>query len=311
MNEKIPFCFIIVSISCCLLCLAPSAFSQENRVDGAAGNESGFSLLAAYMHQFDANVDRWGDFRVDNYFLSANGIKRQSDVLSFGVGVTYNLSNYSFSDTGVAPVLKPWDQLHFLNLSVTGIYNPDNKWKLFIAPSLGVAAESGADWGNSLVYGGIVWTSFRFNPELALGLGAGLFSKPEEFSTFPVIVIDWKISDRVRLSNPLNEGVTGPAGLEMSYKFDGGTSVAAGGSYRSQRFRLDDSGGVPGGVGENQGFPVWLKLATKVGAKGTLSFLGGVIAGGKLTIEDSGGNKVEKQNYDASPFLSSTVSFRF
>ena len=311
MNPKTPFCFILISICCCLLCFAAPASSQEVRVSGRTGNDIRFSLLAAYMHQFDAALDNGGDFRMDKYFLRMDGSKRQSDVLSLGVGLTYDLSNYSFSGTAVDPILNSWDQVHALNLSVTGIYSPDDKWKLFVAPSLGVAAESGADWGDSLVYGGIVWTSFRVTPELALGLGAGLFSKPEEFSAFPVIVIDWKISDRVRLSNPPNEGVTGPAGLEMSYKFDGGSSVSAGGSYRSQRFRLDDSGVVRGGVCEDKGFPVWLKLSTKIGAKGTLSFLGGVIAGGELAIEDSQGNKVEEQNYDASPFLSSAFLLRF
>jgi hypothetical protein len=263
------------------------------------------------MHQFDTSLQKGGDFRVDKYLLRLDGAKRHSDLLRFGVGVSYDVNDYSFSDTAVAPFVHPWDQVHVLNLSVNGIYSPDDKWKMFVAPSVGVAAESGADWADSLVYGGIVWTSYRFTPELVLGLGAGLFSKPEDVSAFPVIVIDWKISEHVRLSNPLNEGVTGPAGLEMSYKFGEDSSVAAGGSYRSQRFRLDDSGVVRNGVGEDKGFPVWLKLATKVGAKGNLSVLGGVIAGGKLTIEDCQGNTVEEQNYDASPFLSLTFSFKF
>ncbi len=311
MNGKIPFCRIIALICWCLFCCAAPASTQELRVGDRPGSETGLSLLAAYAHQFDATLHTGGDFHVDRYFLRMDGFKRHSDVLSLGVGVAYDVSDYSFSGNAAVPVRTPWDQVHVLTLSATGMYSPDEKWRLFVAPSLGVAAGSGADWGDSLVYGGILWTSFRCTPDLVVGLGAGLFSKPEEFSAFPVVVIDWKISDRMRLSNPLYDGVTGPAGLELSYKFDGGSSVAAGGSYRSQRFRLDDSGGVRGGVGEDQGFPLWLKLSTRVGAQGTLNFLGGVIAGGKLTLEDSHGNTVEEQDYDASPFLSSTFSFKF
>lgn len=311
MNKKLLFCCILVSVCGCLLCRAAPASSQEMRPGGSSGNETGLSLSAAYTHRFDAPLDRGGDFRVDSYFLRLDGMKRQSDVLRLGVGVTYDLSDYSYSDRAAPPGRKPWDRVHLLTCTAPAIYGPDENWKLFIAPSLGVAAESGADWGDALVYGGIFWTSYRFTPALALGLGAGLFSKPEEFSAFPVIVIDWNISERVRLSNPSNEGVTGPAGLELSYRFDGGSSVAAGWSYRSQRFRLDDSGAVPGGVGEDRGFPVWLKLSARVGTHGTLGLRGGVVAGGQLVVEDSHGNRVEEQDYDASPFLSASMSFKF
>lgn len=263
------------------------------------------------MHQFDTDLDGGGDFRVDRLFLRADGRKRLSDTLALGIGINYDFNDYSFSDAAFAPAGKPWDQVHALNFSLSSLFSLDREWKLFIAPSVGVAAASGADWGDSLVYGGIIWTSYRFNPELVLGLGAGLFSKQNEFTAFPIIVVDWKISDHVRLTNPLNQGPTGPAGLEISYLFDVGSSVAMGGAYRSLRFRLDDSGTVPGGIGEDKAFPLWIKFSTRIGTGGTLSFLGGAMVGGKLTLEDSRGNKVMDRDYESSPFLSATLSFKF
>jgi hypothetical protein len=287
------------------------ASSQEMGAPSSTEREPGLSLSASYMHQFDTGLDRNGDFRVDRFLFRGDWRKRQSENFSFGIGVNYDFNDYSFSDTAHNPIGNPWDQVHTLNFSASSLFTLDKNWKVFVAPSVGVAAESGADWGDAIVYGGIAWTSYRFSPSLALGLGAGLFSKAEEVTAFPVIVVDWKITDRVRLSNPLHPGPTGPAGLELSYAFDGGSTVAVGGAYRSLRFRLDDSGTVAGGVGEDRAFPLWARFSTKLSKTGTLNFLGGAMVGGKMTLEDSSGNEVADENYDASPFLAATLSFRF
>lgn len=311
MNRCTSFCCALCSIFFSLLCFAEPAASQETGPPGRPAGATGLSLSASYLHQFDADIDGGGDVRVDRYFLRLDKSRRQSETLTLGVGFQYDLADYSFSDAAAAPGAAPWDQVNALTLSATSIYSPDRNWKFFMAPSVGVAAASGADWSDSLVYGGILWSSYRITPDIAVGLGAGLFSKQEEFSAFPVIVVDWKISDRLRLSNPRNEGPTGPAGLELTYRFDHGASVAAGGAYRSLRFRLDDDGTVSGGIGEDRAFPLWVKFSTRLGEKGTLSVLGGAMAGGTLTIEDRHGTTVQEQDYDVAPFLSATLSLRF
>lgn len=311
MNRNRSFYSLRYSIVCCLLCLAASAASQETGPLGKPAGNPGLSLSASYLHQFDAGLDGGGDFSVDRYFLRLDGVDRQSDTLSLGAGVHYDMADYSFSGMGAVPGGAPWDQVHAFTLSASSIYSPDNNWKFFLAPSIGVAAASGADWSDSLVYGGIVWSSYRIDPALTVGFGAGLFSKQDQFSSFPVIVVDWKISDRLRLTNPRNEGPTGPAGLELTYKIDDRSTVATGGAYRSLRFRLDDNGPIPGGIGEDRAFPLWIKLSTGVGTNGSLSLLGGAMVGGELAIEDDHGNTVQEQDFDTAPFLSATMSFKF
>jgi hypothetical protein len=64
-------------------------------------------------------------------------------------------------------------------------------------------------------------------------------------------------------------------------------------------------------VGEDRAFPLWARFSTKLGKTGTLNFLGGAMVGGKMTLEDSSGNEVVDENYDASPFLAATVTFKF
>jgi len=293
-----------------LLSTAAVALSQDTVMNIGQERDAGFSVSASYVHQFDTDIGRSGEFRLDRALIRSDWKRKMSETVTLGVGAHYDYSDYSFTGRLNDQIADPWDEVHALNLSVSALFTLDKNWKLFVAPSVGVAAGSGADWGDSMVYGGTVWASYRFSPSLTLGLGAGVFSKPEEVSAFPLIIVDWKITDRLRLANPLQAGPTGPAGLELSYAFNDFT-IAAGGAYRSARFRLDDHGPVSDGVGEDKSFPLWARFSAKLGKAGTLGLYGGAMVGGKMTIEDSRGHEISDESYDASPFLAATVSFKF
>ena len=293
-----------------LFVTAAIAFPQDEGKTSSQERDAGFSVSASYIHQFDTDIGRSGEFRLDRVLARADGKRKISEAVRLGIGANYDYSDYSFTGTLNDQIADPWNEVHALNLSVSALFDLDRNWMLFVAPSVGVAAEAGADWGDSMGYGGIVWTSYRFSPSLTLGLGAGVFSKPEEVSAFPLIIVDWKITDRLRMANPLQAGPTGPAGLELSYTFNDFT-IAAGGSYRSARFRLDDHGPVSNGVGEDRSFPLWVRFSAKVGKAGTLGLYSGAMVGGKMTIEDSRGHKIFDESYDASPFIAATISFKF
>lgn len=289
---------------------AAIAFPQDADKNTSRERDAGFSVSASYIHQFDTDIGRSGEFRLDRALIRADWKKKMSETVTLGIGANYDYSDYSFTGKLNDQIANPWNEVHAPNLSVSALFDLDRNWKLFVAPSAGAAAESGADWGDAMVYGGIVWTSYSFSPSLTLGLGAGVFSKPEKISVFPLIIVDWKITDRLRMANPLQAGPTGPAGLELSYTLNDFT-VATGGAYRSARFRLDDHGPVPNGVGEDRSFPLWVRFSAKVGKTATLGLYSGAMVGGKMTIEDSRGDKISDESYDASPFLAATISFKF
>ena len=293
-----------------LLSTAAAALSQDTAMNIGQERDGGFSFSASYVHQFDTDIGSNGQFRLDRALIRSDWKRKMNETVTLGIGANYDYGDYSFTGTQTHQIADPWNEVHALNLTVSALFDLDKNWKLFVAPSVGVAAESGADWGDSLVTGGIAWASYRFSPSLTLGLGAGVFRKPEEVSAFPLIIVDWKITDRLRLANPLQAGPTGPAGLELSYAFNDFT-IAAGGSYRSARFRLDDHGPVSDGVGEDRSFPLWARFSAKLGKAGTLGIYGGAMVGGKMTIEDRSGHKISDERYDASPFLSATISFKF
>jgi hypothetical protein len=87
--------------------------------------------------------------------------------------------------------------------------------------------------------------------------------------------------------------------------------LAIGGSYRFYRFRLDDKSAVPNGIGDNKFVVAFLRVQRKLGKNFAIDLAGGALFAGKLSIEDSTGDKLGSDNYDPSPFLALTLAGKF
>ena len=88
----------------------------------------------------------------------------------------------------------------------------------------------------------------------------------------------------------------------------GGTGLAAGAGYRSERFRLNNSGFFGDGIGESSAIPAWVRISRSVGKNFNLDIYGGVMFGGKLSIDDSNGNRLTSEDYNPAPFLALALS---
>jgi hypothetical protein len=186
-----------------------------------------------------------------------------------------------------------------------------NGWSYGVAPTVEWSRENGADWGDSLIYGAVFSATRVVDPDRRIGIGLGAFSQIEETRVFPLVLVDWRLSERWRLVNPLPSGPVGPAGLELDYRFDNGWNLGLGLAYRSIRFRLDEDGPVPGGVGEENGVPVFLRASTRFGAQSTFMAYAGAMVSGELELEDADGNGIDQQSFDPSALLGVLLSTRF
>jgi hypothetical protein len=144
-----------------------------------------------------------------------------------------------------------------------------------------------------------------------LGAGVGIFSRLEEVSYFPMVVIDWNITEQLRLSNPFHGGPTGPAGLELSYALDQSWEIAFGGAYRSLRFRLNDEGIASNSIFQEKAVPVWGRITSRFGSQVKVDLNAGAFLSGKLKIENQDGHEISEDQYDAAPFIALTVSLTF
>jgi hypothetical protein len=230
------------------------------------------NLTALAIHQFNSDLDKGGDVRVNRYFFQFDWNKRISNTLHTGISLHYNLHDYSFSESSSLWELKTLEKVHSVGLGIKFMYMIDEDWRLFIVPSLEFSGESGAELNDSLIYGGIVATAYRISPDLSIGAGIGIFSRLEEISVFPMIVIDWKINDKLRLSNPFRGGPSGPAGLELSYAINKNWELGLGSAYRSFRFRLNEEGTASNGIFQDRAVPAWGRLSWNSGSQVKIDF---------------------------------------
>jgi hypothetical protein len=272
-------------------------------------NWQGFVSLTP-VYQGNADLDHGGDFSVGGAILRGGVSKDLGGGNRAGVTLSYDYLNYSFSNSG-AFGREPWNIVQRYGVSVPLSFEVGDGWSVGVAPSVDWFKENGASSSDSLTWGAIVSGSRRFEGGNRLGLGVGVFDGIEKTRVFPFLLVDWRFGDRWRLINPLPSGPTGPAGLELDYRFDGGWTAGVGVAYRVLRFRLSETGPVRNGIGEESGVPVFLRVTRNFTDQMALHLYGGVVAGGKLTLENSSGNKLREEDFDPAPLFGATFIGRF
>ena len=299
----------------CILALAFSTMAQSQQPAPGSGSTapSHWTPYArgGYMHQFDTDLKGGGKFDVDRIFLEGGvsysfGPRRR---VSFAVGA--GRDQYDFSGK-LDFAGRPWDRIDQLRFSVPVTWAFDEQWTLFAIPTLRFYGESGASLSDSASGGALAGVSYRVSDSLTIGPGIGVLSELEDsVSIFPILIVDWKITDRLRLETGGGLGATQGPGLDFKYRLSDTWSLGLGGRYESLRFRLDDKGPAPDGVGGDRSFPVYLSVTYSRGRDMQVSAIAGVELDGELRLEDSNGQLITRDNYESAPFLGGTFNFRF
>jgi hypothetical protein len=266
---------------------------------------------ATAVYQSGANLDHGGDYRTSGVILRGGTAYDFGGGNRAGVTLNYDYLDYSFSGARAFGSVAPWNIVQRYGVAVPLSVGVGDGWVLGVAPSVDWVKENGANAGDSLIWGATLSGVRQFEGGNRLGLGAGVYSRIEKTSAFPFLIVDWRFNERWRLVNPLPSGPTGPAGLELDYRFDGDWTGGIGAAYRSLRFRLSDSGPVRNGIGEESGVPVFVRVTRGLGNEMALHFYGGVVAGGKLRVENSSGDRVREENFDPAPLFGLTFVGRF
>ena len=211
------------------------------------------TLSGSAVAQLDADLEDQGSYSVSSLLLRASGLKPISRKTFVGLSLSYDYLDYDFSDEAELDGASPWDRVNGLNLSVPIIRNLNSRWSMLLSPSVGWFGASGASSSDSLTWGLTFAATYAFRADRKLGFGLAAFDRIGESRAFPFLSIDWQLSEKLRLTNPLTVGPTGPAGLELAYKIASKWEIGAGGAYRNVRFRLDERDLEPNGIGEQRG----------------------------------------------------------
>ena len=285
------------------LLAAGSVHAQESRWRPFA------SITPVYQGKGD--LDQGGDYSVWRAAARAGVTGQLSPGVGGGVTLRYEYANYSFSSPAAFGGVAPWSIVQEYGVAIPLSFGLTDGWSIGVVPSVDWFRENGADTGDSLVWGGIVSAVRRFDNGSRLGLGVGAFDQIEKNEVFVFPIVDWRLAERWRVINPLAAGPTGPAGLELDYLVDEDWTIGVGAARRRDRFRLSETGPVPNGVGEERGVPVFLRATRRLGKEMSLHLYAGVIADGRLRVEDRSGNLVREDDFDPAPFVGATLLGRF
>jgi hypothetical protein len=292
-------------------------FGRPADGQAAAGEKKGVAPRKSYrfsytpIYQFETDLESGGRFDVWRHSLRFDISRVIDRNWAVGVGLGFDYEQWNFSGISELAGADLWDEIFRPGISVPIFYTTGNKWRFGLIPSINSAGASGAKTDESLSYGAVLSAAYVFGPDLILGLGGGFFERLDQSEVFPFVVINWKINDRLRLTNPFRAGPVGPAGLELIYASTDRWEMGVGGAYRSYRFRLDDSGVVTNGIGEVDFWAAFVRVGWQLGTYYRLDINAGALMSGSITIDDENGNELGQTDYDTAPFVGLTVKGQF
>ena len=302
---------ILVIVGALLGLTGAVAFAQTPGGPPGVAPAGATSVAAGYLNQFGTAISGGGDVGISRAFVNADVTGATGSKTALGLGLTYDREEYVFSGPSGLAAQAPWGTIHRIGFSPSILHSISPGWRILVAPSIGYAGEGGVDPADALVYGAVISATKTIGPDLSLGLGAGAFRQVDRWRVFPFLSVRWRINDRWRLSNPLRVGPAGPAGLELAYAIDGNWEAAAGGAYRSYRFRLDADGDVPGGIGEIRGVPLFARLSRTWRNGWRADLYAGVVLGGELGLENGRGEQIGSASFDPAPLAGLFVTRKF
>ena len=308
--------FLLVTACINSLLVLPSRVCAERNIttdiDRNMGRKQpGIPITTGFERRFATDIDDdGGDIDEWRALFGVNFGINLSKQWRLGVGVNYLYNRYNFSGSNGFSGLDPWDDIHFISLSVLVMYRHSRRLQFMVTPVVRMHAESGADFDRGLKGGGTVAAMYNFDKKLMLGLGVGASTQIEDDPSFLIFpLLRWQITDRLVVATQRKALRGGGGGL--TYTISKGWKVNLGASYDSRRFRLDDDGSAPDGVGKHFGIPVWGSVTYAPSAAFKAELFGGAAVFGRVRLEDENGKRIRKEDVDPAPSLGLVIKGSF
>jgi hypothetical protein len=272
-----------------------------------------FTLEGGGVHQSEADLgDSSGGFAVDRWFVSASLDFGWSLRDSVGVAVGRGASSYEFNDLSGFGGGSPWNKIEDTRVSFTWRFGIGETGTAFLIPTMRVDGEKSASSGDATTYGLYAAAAWRLNDSLTIGPGIGVFSRLEDSARyFPILAIDWDISDRWNLSTGRGLAASQGPGLTLGYQLNEDWTLGVSGRYEDIEFRLGDDGPHAGSVGRDQSLPLVFMATMEPDPDLRFSVFTGIELGGTLTLKNAMGNTVDESSYDPAPLFGASFEYRF
>ena len=291
-----------------LLCATGAATAEEAK----ESSDWRLTLDGGGVKQFESSLDTGGEFDVDRYFVQFSATRSFGSAWNSGLSLGFGESRYGFSGYSGLGAIDPWSNIREFRISIPVRYRSGNNWTYIGIPTLRYSGESGASASDSQKWGLLAAAAYRFSDRLTIGPGFGVFSDIDDSTDlFPIVFVDWKLSDTLSLNTGRGLAATRGPGVALNWTPTSTWRFSLEARYEKTQFRLDETGPIPSGLGQDRSIPVAIAATYRPSADVELTLLGGWEFAGELRLEDSDGNRLAESDYDSAPFAGAVARFRF
>lgn len=266
-------------------------------------------FLLGGEYQLSSDIDGGGSFSrsVVRGRVSAPLYLGEDTIVGLSAGYTFE--SYDFDD--LTP--EPWGEIHRARLALVAKGDLANDWSWLVLPWVAANAESGADWGESLTYGGIAAAWYQWGDTLALGVGAGFGTRLEDdASFFPILVVNWEFAPDWTLSTIPPEGFQVGPGVNLRWDARDDLSLLLVYHYQGDQQRLDeDSLAAANGVGELRQHRIALGATYRWSENLNFTAHAGLTFGGEIELQNQSGDTLNEGDFDSSLVFGLEGSLRF
>lgn len=237
-----------------------------------------------------------------------------NESILIGIRGSYHFSEYNFrqdnslgSPSGYGSnelPHDPWGPISTIDLSPGATILVGDRFSVVAAVPIRWSAETGSSQ-NAFTAGISGLVRWQVTDLFRIGLGIGVTSQLEhDTETFPIISLDWQISDSMEFQTTGSWTQGGQAALVWGPNKSVRVTFSAG--YERNRFRLDDNGfqADRNGIGEISAVPLEIGLRFRLYERAFFDFRVGLNVAGRIQIRNDNGRRLYDQNYDPSPHIS-------
>ncbi len=282
--------------------------APAKKISFFANGHSSFSFDGRTSSRQGGSVSTYS---IDTSITAAIPIDDATD-LTVTVGqdsTAYDFS--SFDSFGVAR-RDPLDYGLQTGVSASATHSLDREWTLFGGASVNSNMEIGADFEDTLTFGGFFGIMHHIHEDLSVGIAIAAFTRLEDDATIaPLPTVRWNIDDYWTL-NAGGSTTTGNPGIEITHELNDHWDIGASVTVDHKQFRLkDDNIGLPDGVFEDFAVPVMFLVTYAPEPNFSISGMIGATAYRELQLRNSSGNSVSDANIDPTFVFGVAGEFRF
>ena len=263
-----------------------------------------------FTHQFNSNIDNGGEFGVTRSGFELRLSRKMTDQDSMKFKFKVERDDYDFGGVAGLGLQNPWSAIDTVDFAISWFHAIDQDKTLFAAGLVRSSYEH--DFSDGLVGGGSAGFIQRYSPTFTLGLGAGILGQiHDDPYLYPVIILDWEISENLRLSSDLVSRFGSQSGVELVWTPNSEWTIGVGITYNYNRFRLNDSGIAPNGAGEATSWPLSFRATRHVSPDFDFTFYAGIVYNGELRLFDQSRNQLSLDKYDEAGVIGIMGQIRF